>query len=181
VRLDVVEKTQLASELASSPHMAMISKYKARQRDRMFKNVGTRIRCVFLINDHNGPTDCFQGVVRSVTAANKYDVLYDDYDEEKIGQAEFEIYKIKVKDQVVAKLAKVQSARFWKDVNDCNCVSGHFYHPWSKITNTFNPKEGKPEGAFAADFRCKDRLSKRHRQVSLHLMLSSMRLSALHT
>ena len=179
MRLDAVEKTQLASELASSPHMAMMSKYKTRQRDRMFRNVGTRIRRVFLINDHNGPTDFFQGVVRSVTAANKYDVLYDDYDKEEIGQAEFEIYKIKVKDQIVAKLAKVQSARFWKDVNDCNCVTGHFYHPWSKNTSGFNPKEGR--GAFAADFRCKDRLSGRHRQVSLHLMLSSMRLSALHT
>jgi len=56
-----------------------------------------------------------------------------------------------VKDQVVAKLANVQSVRFWKDANDCNCASGHCYHPWSKDTSGFNPKEGG--GAFTADFR----------------------------
>jgi len=43
--------------------------------------------------------------------------VYDDYDEEEMGEAEFEIYKMKVKDQVVAKLANVQSARFWKDAH----------------------------------------------------------------
>jgi len=53
-----------------------------------------------------------------VTAADKYDVVYDDYDEEEMGEAEFEIYQMKVKDQVDAKLAHVQCARFWKDTND---------------------------------------------------------------
>jgi len=110
VRLDEVETTQLASKIASSPQMATISKYKTRQRDRMIKNVGTKIRRVFFINGPNGPTDFFEGVVRSVTAANKYDVVYDDCDEEEMGEAEFEIYKMKVKDQVVAKLANVQSS-----------------------------------------------------------------------
>jgi len=151
VRLDEVATTQHASELASSPQMATISKYQTRQRDRMLQNVGTQIRRVFFINGPNGPTDFFQGVVRSVTDANKYDVVYDDYDEEEMGEAEFKIYKIKVKYQVVAKLANVQSARFWKDVNDCNCAIGHCYHPWSKDTIGFNPKNGG--GAFAADFR----------------------------
>ena len=61
---------------------------------------------------------------------------------------------MKVKDQVVAKLANVQSARIWKDANDCNCVIGHCYHPWSKNTNGFNPKEGG--GAFAVDFRMQE-------------------------
>jgi len=88
----------------------------------MLKNVRTQIRRVFF-NGLNGSTAFFHGVVRSVTAVNKYDVVYDDYDEEEIGEAEFEIYKMKVKDQVVAKLANVQSARFWKDANDCNCAS----------------------------------------------------------
>jgi len=68
----------------------------------MLKDVGTRIRRVFFINGPNGPTDFFQGVIRSVTAANKYDVVYDDYDEKEMGEAEIEIYKMKVKDQVVA-------------------------------------------------------------------------------
>ena len=73
-----------------------------------------------------------------MTAANKYDVVYDDYDEEEMGEADFEIYKMKVKDQVVVKLANAQHARFWKDANDCNCAIGHCYHPWSKNTNGFN-------------------------------------------
>jgi len=128
VRLDEVATTQHASELASSPQMATISKYQTRQRDRMLQNVGTQIRRVFFINGPNGPTDFFQGVVRSVTDANKYDVVYDDYDEEEMGEAEFKIYKIKVKYQVVAKLANVQSARFWKDVNDCNCARLQLCH-----------------------------------------------------
>ena len=86
----------------------------------MLQNVGTKIRRVFFINRPNGPTDFFHGVVRSVTDANKYDVVYDDYDEEEMGEVDFQIYKMKVKDQVVAKLANVQSARIWKDTNDCN-------------------------------------------------------------
>jgi len=120
----------------------------------MLQNVGTKIRRVFSINGPNGPTDFFHGVVRSVTDANKYDVVYDDYDEEEMGEADFEIYKMKVKDQVVAKLASVQSARIWKDANDCNCAIGHCSHPWSKDTSGFNPKE--EGGAFAADFRMQE-------------------------
>ena len=120
----------------------------------MLQNVGTKIRRVFFINGPNGPTDFFHGVVRSVTAANKYDVMYDDYDEEEMGEADFEIYKMKVKDQVVAHLANVHSARIWKDANDCNCVIGHCYHPWSKNTSAFNPQEGG--AAFAADFRMQE-------------------------
>jgi len=50
--------------------------------------------------------------------------------------------------------------------------------PWSKDTTGWNPKEGG--GAFAADFR-NDRISGRHRQVLLRLMLISMQLSALCT
>ena len=150
MRLDEVETTQLASELVSSPQMATISKCKARQRDRMLKNVGTQIRRAFFINESNRPTDFFQGVVRSVTAANKYNVVYDDYDVEEMGEAEFEIYKMKVKDLIV-KLANVQSARFRKHANGCNCATGHYYYPWSKDTSRFSPKEGG--GAFAADFR----------------------------
>jgi len=96
----------------------------------MIQNVGTKIRRVFFINGPTGPTDFFEGVVRSVTAANKCDVVYDDYDEEEMDEAEFEIYKMKVKDQVVAKLTNVQSARFWRDAHDCNCAVGHCYHPW---------------------------------------------------
>ena len=70
VRLDAAEITQLASDLASSPQMATISKYKTRQRDRMLQNVGTKIRRAFFISGPNGPTDFFHGDVRSVTAAN---------------------------------------------------------------------------------------------------------------
>jgi len=130
------------------------------------------------INGPNGPTDFFEGVVRSVTADNKYDVVYDNYDEEEMGEAEFEIYKMKVKDQIVANLANVQSARFWKDANDCNCCIGHCYHLWSKDTSGFNPKEGGEH--LQPTFRCKDRISGRHRQILLHLMFIFMWLSALH-
>ena len=42
----------------------------------------------------------------------------------------------------------MQSARFWKDANDCNCAIRHCYQPWSKDTSRFNPKEGG--GTFAA-------------------------------
>ena len=150
VHLDEVETTLLASDIASSPKMATTSKHKAHQQDRMIKNVGTKIRRVFSINGPNGPTDFFEGVVRSVTAAINYEVLYDDYDEEEMGEAEFEIYKMKIKDQVVAKLANVQSAQFWKDAYDYNCAIRHCYHLWSKDTSGFNPKEWG--GAFAADF-----------------------------
>jgi len=51
-------------------------------------------------------------------------------------------------------LANVQSARIWKDANDCNCAIGHWYHPWSKNTSGFNPKEGG--GAYQADFQMQE-------------------------
>jgi len=60
----------------------------------MLKNVVTQVHCVFFIDGPNGPTDFFQSVLRSVP--NKYDVLYDDNDEEEMGEAEFEFYKMKV-------------------------------------------------------------------------------------
>ena len=136
----------------------------------MLKNDGIQIRPVFFVNGPNGPTDFLQGVVRSVIATNKYDVIYDDNDEEEMGEAEFEVCKIKFKDQVVA--TNVQGEWFWKDVNDFNCANGHCYHPWSKDTNGFKTQEGggaftyhpwskdtngfktqQGGGAFTADFR----------------------------
>jgi len=104
--------------------------------------------------------------------------VYDDYDEEEIGEAEFEIYKVN-KDQVLAELANVQSARFWKDANKYNCANRLFYRPWSKDTSGCNPK--RVGGAFTDDFRRKNRLSGSHYQILFHLMLYSMRLPALHT
>jgi len=53
-RLDAAGKTQLASELASSPKKATMSKYKTRQRGRMLQNVGILVRRVFSMN---GPMD----------------------------------------------------------------------------------------------------------------------------
>ena len=114
-------------------------------------------------------------VVRSVTAANKYDVVYDDYDEEKLGEDDLEIYKMKVKDQLVAKLANIQSAHILKDANDCNCAIGHL-NRWSKNTSGFNTEEGG--GAFAADFRMQE--SSMRKTPSSIAPLISMRLSALH-
>jgi len=143
----------------------------------MLQNVGIQLHHVFFINGPNGPTDVFHSVVRSVTATNKYDVMYNDNDEEEMGEAEFEICKMKVKDQVVTNLANVSGARFWKDVNDYNCANGHCYHSWSKETSGFNPKEGG--GAFTANFR-RDRPNERHHQILLHLIMNFMLLSALH-
>jgi len=38
-----------------------------------------------------GPTEFFQGVVRSVSATNGYDFMYDDNDGEEMGEAELQI------------------------------------------------------------------------------------------
>ena len=118
----------------------------------MLKNVGIQVRRVFFMNGSNGTTDFSQGVVRSVTAIWKYDIMYDDHNEVEMGEAEFQIYEIKVKDRVVAKLANVPGAesQVWKDVNNCNCTNGHCYPPWSKDTSGFNPKEGG--GSCTSDF-----------------------------
>ena len=151
---------------------ATISKHKTRQRDRIIKNVGTKIRRVFFIYGPNEPTDFFHGVVKFVTAANKYDVVYDDYDEEEMGEANFEIYKMKVKDQVVVKLANAQHARFWKDANDCNCAIRHCYTPGLR-THVNNSSQKKGEEHLQLIFRCKNRICGRHRQVLLHLMVIS--------
>jgi len=41
--------------------------------------------------------------VRFVTATKKCGVIYEDHDEEGMGDAEYKNYKMKVKDQVVVK------------------------------------------------------------------------------
>ena len=84
-------------------------------------------------------------------ATKKCGVIYDDHDEEEMGDAEYKNYKMKVKDQVVVKLANVPGARFWKVTNDCKSANGHCYHLWSKDTSGFNPKKGGR--AFTAYFR----------------------------
>ena len=60
---------------------------------------------------------------------------------------------------------------FEKDANDCNCAIGHCYHPWSKNTSGFNPKEGG--GAFAADFRMQE-LSMRKTPSSIAMSSSQL-------
>jgi hypothetical protein len=66
------------------------SAYKTRQYERMRLNIGTRVRRVFFINGANGPTDYFEGVVRSITPENKYDIAYADNDSEEFSEKDFE-------------------------------------------------------------------------------------------
>jgi len=111
-----------------------------------------------------------------VTAASKYDIVYDDYDEEEMGEADFEIYKMKAKYQVVAKFANVQSSGKMRTIAtvplDTVTTSG--------LRTQVDSTQKKGGEHLQPIFGCKDPISGRHCQELLHLMLISMRLPALH-
>ena len=119
------------------------SAYKTRQFDRMSKNIGAKVRRIFFINGTHGPVDYFEGTVRSITPANKYDVVYDDNDCEEMSEREFEHYSLEPRAQAKAHIARLGGDQWWKEHSSCNCAEGHCYHPWAKDTPHFNPSDGK--------------------------------------
>jgi len=119
------------------------SAYKTRQFDRMSKNIGAKVRRVFFINGTNGPVDFFEGTVRSITSANKYDVVYDDNDCEEMSESEFAHYSMPPKAQAKAHIARIGGDQWWKELSSCNCAEGHCYHPWANNTPHFNPSDSR--------------------------------------
>jgi hypothetical protein len=109
VKLDVEEQALIREEASStfSPDSSTVrSTYKTRQYDRMRLNIGAVVRRVFFINGTNGPTDFFQGTVRSITPSNKYYIVYADNDDEEMSERDFKLYHMPPHAQVLAHLAK---------------------------------------------------------------------------
>ena len=119
------------------------SAYKTRQYERMRLNIGTRVRRVFFINGANGPTDYFEGVVRSITPENKYDIAYADNDSEEFSEKDFERYRLSPQEQKMAHLAKFGGDKLRLNHFACNCAQDHCYHPWAQSTPGFSSSDLK--------------------------------------
>ena len=63
----------------------------------------------FFINGTSGPVDFYEGIVRSVTPSNKYDIMYDDNDSEEMSEREFAHYSLPPKAQAHAHIARQTS------------------------------------------------------------------------
>jgi hypothetical protein len=137
VILDSGEK----QSISDSPPMQSQSAYKTRQFDRMSKNIGAKVRWVFFINGTSGPIDFFEGTVRSITSANKYDIVYDDNDSEEMSEREFAHFSLPPKAQARAHVAHLGGDQWLKELSSCNCAEGHCYHSWAKHTPHFSPSD----------------------------------------
>jgi transposase InsO family protein len=132
--------------ISESPSTQPQSAYKTRQFDRMSKNIGAKVRRVFFINGTSGPLDFFEGTVRSITSANKYDIVYDDNDSEEMSEREFSHFSLPPKAQARAHVARLGGDQWLKELSSCNCAEGHCYHPWAKHTPHFNPSVSPSDG-----------------------------------
>ena len=129
------------ASLSFPPLPQQPSKYKTRQFDRMSKNIGAKVRRTFFINGTSGPVDFYEGIVRSITPSNKYDIMYDDNDSEEMSEREFAYYSMPPKAQAHAHIARLGGDYCAKECTSCNCAEGHCYHPWSNDTPHFNPSD----------------------------------------
>ena len=153
VILDADERSILQHEHIAVPR----SSYRTRQYDRMHKNIGTPVRRVFFINGSSGPTDYFEGAVRSITSNYKYDVAYDDNDCEEMTEQEFAKYRLPPTVQAKAHLAQLGGKdRWYVSCSDCNCATDHCYHPWAKTTPNFVPQDMKKKLTVNAGIRKQD-------------------------
>jgi hypothetical protein len=109
-------KASLSPSLPQQP-----SKYKTRQFDRMSKNIGVQVRRTFFINGTSGPVDFYEGIVRSVTPSNKYDIMYDDNDSEEMSERKFAHYSLPPKAQAHAHIVRPICKRNSKSI----CMPGH--------------------------------------------------------
>ena len=80
--------------ISNSPHIT-------RLRLKMERHIGAPVRKVFFINGAGGDVDYYEGKVHSITANNKYLIIYSDGDSEEMNHREFIKYNKSVVCQVV--------------------------------------------------------------------------------
>jgi transposase InsO family protein len=108
-----------------------LSPHLTRHQIMMHKNIGKTIRKLFFISGIRGDTDYFEGKVISVTANNKYNVVYTDKDSEEMSHKDFLIWSRDVAQQIQAK--SLICAGQAMTPPKCNCSNNEVCtHPWGK-------------------------------------------------
>jgi hypothetical protein len=100
----------------------------------MERNIGAPVRKVFFINGTGGDVDYYEGKVHSMTANNKYLIIYTDGDSEEMSHREF----IKYNKDVVCQVAESDKSAEDK-VNkwikpSWNCAVASCMHPWGNAS-----------------------------------------------
>ena len=116
----------------AADHAINNSPQVTRYRLKMEGNVGRRLRKVFFVNGSKGDTDYYEGVVHSVTANNKYLVIYSDGDNEEMSHKDFMKFSADVAVQVAALWADVKARNQDMMHPKCNCVAATCVHPWGQ-------------------------------------------------
>ena len=81
-----------------------------------------------------GTFDYYEGKVHSITANNKYLIIYTDGDSEEMNHREF----IKHNKSVVCRVTEFNKSAQDKNIQwvkpSCNCASASCVHPWSNTS-----------------------------------------------
>ena len=113
--------------ISNSPHIT-------RLRLKMERHIGAPVRKVFFINGVGGDVDYYEGKVHSITANNKYLIIYTDGDSEEMNHRDF----IKYNKSVVCQVADLNKSAQDKNIQwvkpSCNCVSASCVHPWGNTS-----------------------------------------------
>ena len=91
----------------------------------------------FFIDGTSGPVDFYEGIVRSFTPSNKYDIMYDDNDSEEMSEREFAHYSLPPKAQAHAHIARLGGDYCVKEGTSCNCAEGHLGNWIRQKVNTY--------------------------------------------
>ena len=116
----------------AAEHAIKNSPQITRYRLMLEGNIGKPIRKVFFVNGSRGDIDYYEGKVHSITANNKYLIIYSDGDSEEMNHKEFVKYRQEVVAQVASLWTDIEAQnRSWMNPK-CNCTAASCVHPWGK-------------------------------------------------
>ena len=126
----------LVDDLDAAEHVVNRSPHFTRKRNMMQSNIGKTIRKVFFVNGYGGDTDYFEGKVHSITADNKYLIIYSDNDSEEISHKTFLQLSKDITDQQ-HEIRAAATMEIRQTSSTCNCDHhSTCVHPWGRLYQT---------------------------------------------
>lgn len=123
----------LVDDIDAADHVINRSPHFTRTRNMMQSNIGKTIRKVFFVNGYGGDTDHFEGKVHSITANNKYLIIYSDNDSEEISHKTF----LQLSKDITAQQHEIRASatmEIRQSSSTCNCDHhSTCVHPWGRL------------------------------------------------
>jgi len=132
-------------------------------QERMRQNIGEKMKKVFFIHDKNGATS-HEGVVHSVTSANRYHIEYTDNDKMDLSRKDFKKFSQPTATQASAIVAQATTTGIKPP--QCKCASiGSCLHPWR--SNKTNKKGSQDNVRIATSVKVEGKAKNDIHQASL--------------